>query len=170
MRDLVAYEIEFTDPAMASWALLRQTWAAASKTAETKLAKVGLTPEKAALLWACRSYPGLLTPAELGRLLFSESQTVIGLLNRMERDGLVRRIPKRKGRPFTEIRLTPKGSVLSEVGADTYQKLIVELMGDLPEREQFHGTLRALRQRMLDQMYVSLETVSCSSEANTREG
>src|SRR4030043_1731917 len=94
---------------MTTWALLRQTSIAVNKAAEVKLAKVGLTPEKAAVLWACRDYPGTLTPAEIARLVFRENQTIAGLLNRMEREGLVIRVPKRKVHPFTEVRMTPRG-------------------------------------------------------------
>ena len=95
------YDLEFSDSAMTTWTMLRQTWTAVNKMAEVKLAKVGLTPEKAAVLWLCRDYSGTLTPAEIARYLFRENQTIAGLLNRMESEGLVKRVPKRKGHPFT---------------------------------------------------------------------
>jgi len=49
---------------------LRNAWAAVSKAAEGNPAKVGLTHEKVAVLWACRDYPVQLTPAETSRLVF----------------------------------------------------------------------------------------------------
>src|SRR4030043_1565170 len=105
---------------MTTWALLRQTSIAVNKAAEIKLAKVGLTPEKAAVLWACRDYPGTITPAEIARLMFRENQTIAGLLNRMEKEGLVSRVPKRKGHPFTEVKMTPKGEKLCEQGIEVF--------------------------------------------------
>ena len=90
MLDMKTYDLEFTDPAMTVWALLRQTHTAVNKVAEVRLAKKGLTPEKAAVLWACRDYPGIVTPAEIARLVFREAQTIAGLLNRMEREGLIK--------------------------------------------------------------------------------
>lgn len=48
---------------MTTWNMLCQTWIAVNKVAELKLLEVGLTPEKAAVLWACRDYPGTLIPA-----------------------------------------------------------------------------------------------------------
>jgi DNA-binding MarR family transcriptional regulator len=153
------YDFEFTETAMGTWAVLRQTWIAVNKAAEVKLAKVGLTPEKAAVLWACREYPGTLTPAEIARLVFRENQTIAGLLNRMEKEGLVTRVPKRKGHPFTEVKLTPKGEKLSGPGIEILSALIKGLVADMPveEQKQLQKSLRKLRQKMMDEMHMELD-------------
>ena len=153
------YEMDFAEPSMTTWALLRQSWIAVNKVAEAKLAKKGLTPEKAAVLWACRDYPDPLTPAEIARLVSREAQTVAGLLNRMEKEGLVRRIPKRKGRPFTEIKMTAKGKELCDVGVEIYKGLIQDLSSELTDkkRDDFHKTLRDLRNKMLDKVHIEIE-------------
>jgi DNA-binding MarR family transcriptional regulator len=153
------YDFEFTETAMGTWAVLRQTWIAVNKAAEIKLAKVGLTPEKAAVLWACREYPGTLTPAEIARLVFRENQTIAGLLNRMEKEGLVTRVPKRKGHPFTEVKLTPKGEKLSGPGIEILSALIKGLVADVPveEQKQLQKSLRKLRQKMMDEMHMELD-------------
>jgi DNA-binding MarR family transcriptional regulator len=153
------YDFEFTETAMGTWAVLRQTWIAVNKAAEIKLAKVGLTPEKAAVLWACREYPSTLTPAEIARLVFRENQTIAGLLNRMEKEGLVTRVPKRKGHPFTEVKLTPKGEKLSGPGIEILSALIKGLVADVPveEQKQLQKSLRKLRQKMMDEMHMELD-------------
>jgi len=153
------YDFEFQETAMGTWAVLRQTWIAVNKAAEVKLAKVGLTPEKAAVLWACRDYPGTLTPAEIARLVFRENQTIAGLLNRMEKEGLVTRVPKRKGHPFTEVKLTPKGEKLSGPGIEILSALIKGLVADVPveEQKQLQKSLRKLRQKMMDEMHMELD-------------
>jgi hypothetical protein len=66
------YDLQFSEIAMNTWAMFRQTWIAVNKVAEVRLAKADLTPEKAAVLWACRDYPGTITPAEIARLTFRE--------------------------------------------------------------------------------------------------
>lgn len=153
------YDFEFEEMAMGSWATLRQTWIAVNKVAELKLAKVGLTPEKAAVLWACRDYPGTLTPAEIARLMFRENQTIAGLLNRMEKEGLVTRIPKRKGHPFTEVKMTPKGEKLVGPGVEVLKGLIKGLVSDMSieEQKQLQGFLKRLRQKMLDEMHMEAD-------------
>jgi DNA-binding MarR family transcriptional regulator len=153
------YDFEFEETAMGTWAVLRQTWIAVNKAAEVKLAKVGLTPEKAALLWACKEYPATLTPAEIARLVFRENQTIAGLLNRMEKEGLVTRVPKRKGHPFTEVKITSKGEKLASPGIEIYKGLIKGLVSGLSvdEQKQLQKLLKVLRQKMLDEMHMDLD-------------
>lgn len=153
------YDFEFEESAMNTWAMLRQTWIAVNKAAEIKLAKVGLTPEKAAVLWACKDYPGTLTPAEIARLVFRENQTIAGLLNRMEKEGLVTRVPKRKGHPFTEVKITSKGEKLASPGIEVYKTLIKGLVSGLSvdEQKQLQKLLKVLRQKMLDEMHMDLD-------------
>ncbi len=152
------YDLKFSDPSLTSWALLRQTWAVMDKLAETRLAKVGLTPEKIAVLWACKEHPGPLIPAEIARFVSRESQSVTGLLNRMEREGLVTRIPKRKGKPFTEIKLTPKGEEVCEKGRAVLKKVIDDQMSTLQKNEldQLDKRLKSLRQQAVDNLHLEL--------------
>jgi DNA-binding MarR family transcriptional regulator len=152
------YEMEFAETAMTTWTMLRQTYTAVNKVAEVKLAKVGLTPEKAAVLWACRDYPGTVTPAEIARLMFRENQTIAGLLNRMEKDGLVKRVPKRKGHPFTEVKLTERGRELCEPGIEVLKTLILALASDMSVEQQkrLQDELRPLRDKMLDALHMEV--------------
>ena len=152
------YDLKFTDAALTTWALLRQTWSMMDKVAETRLAKVGLTPEKIAVLWACREHPGPIIPAEIARLVSRESQSVTGLLNRMEAEGLVTRIPKRKGRPYTEIKLTQKGLDSCEKGVKILKGVVTECMSSLQakELEQLNAPLRTLRQQAADGLHLEV--------------
>lgn len=152
------YEMEFAETAMTTWTMLRQTYTAVNKVAEVKLAKVGLTPEKAGVLWACRDYPGTVTPAEIARLMFRENQTIAGLLNRMEKDGLVKRVPKRKGHPFTEVKLTERGRELCEPGIEVLKTLILALASDMSVEQQkrLQDELRPLRDKMLDALHMEV--------------
>ena len=154
------YDFRFADSAFTTYALLRQTWAAVNKVAESKLAKVDLTPEKVAVLWACRDYPGTLTPAEIARLIFRENQTVAGLLNRMEKEGLVKRIPKRKGHPYTEVKLTAKGEKACAPGIEVMKKVVTDLAAHLPveKQEQLQDSMRMIREKALDTLHLEATT------------
>jgi len=152
------YDLEFSDTAMTTWTMLRQTWTAVNKMAEVRLAKVTLTPEKAAVLWLCRDFSGTLTPAEIARYLFRENQTIAGLLNRMEAEGLVKRVPKRKGHPYTEVKLTPKGEEACDPGVEVYKRVVTNVMSDMPEAEQkrLQESLRELRDKMADELHMEV--------------
>jgi len=152
------YDLKFSDPTLTTWALLRQTWTLMGRAAEAKLGRVDLTPEKLGVLWICRDFPGVVTTAEVSRFLARQSQSVTGLLNRMEQEGLVRRTPKRKGRPFTELALTAKGREACDAGVSIIRAVIEDTaeVFSAGDREQLHRLLRALRDHMADRLHIEL--------------
>ena len=156
MYDL--YDFRLSDAGLTTWTLLRQTSSAVQNAAARKLAKVGLTPERTDVLWICRDHPGPLTPAEISRLIFRETQTVAELLNRMEREGLVTRIPKKKGRPFTEVTITAKGKEACGPGIDVAKDLITRIMSTLSdgEHEQLQKLLRVLLQKAAEELHLEI--------------
>ena len=152
------YDHQFSDPVFTALIQLRQTWSAVYRAMERELAKVGLTPIKTFVLWLCKDYRGTLSPVEISRLLFRESQTIAGLLARMERDGLVRRAPRRKGQPFTQVQITAKGEELLRPGKRVIMALGANILSSLSaeELEQFQELLRKVQQRALEQLGVEL--------------
>ena len=152
------YDYQLSTAALTAWMLFYQAWSVAYKVGERKLRKFGLTPEQIDILWACRSHPGPLTPTELSRILFRESQTVTGLLARMERQGLVTRVPKRNRRLFVEVQITAKGQELMQPGLEVARAIIERLMSCLSadELEQLQKLLRKLRQKGLEELEIEL--------------
>ena len=154
----MVYDYQFSDPGLTTWVLLRQTWSAMLNVAEAKVRKTGLTPEQIDVLWTCRAHHGPLTPAEISRRIFRRTQTVAGLLNRLEREGLLIRIPKRKGRPFTQVQITAKGEEACEPALDVAKDLVTRLMSPLSEEEhqQLQKLLRVLLQKGVEEMHLEL--------------
>jgi DNA-binding MarR family transcriptional regulator len=150
------YDLEFTDTALTTYILVRQSWLAINRYAEAKLTKVGVTPEKFLVLWTCRDYPGPLIPAEIARISHRENQTIAGLLNRMEKEGLVLRIPKRKGHPFTEIKITAKGEKLLAAALPVFRSVVSDLLSDMPQQKQKECQVwhRELRDKALDKLHL----------------
>jgi DNA-binding MarR family transcriptional regulator len=150
------YDFEFTDQALTTYTALRQAWVAVNRLAEANLGKANLTPETLAVLWAARDYPGSLIPAEIARMTHRENQTIAGLLNRMEKAGLIERIPKRKGKPYTEVKITAKGRKLCDAGVPVLKSMVSDLISDIPVKKQkecqeWH---RGLRDKALDMLHL----------------
>lgn len=70
----------------------------------------GMTPQQATLL--CLVEEGCTTPGELARLLQCDKTNVTGLMNRLERRGLVRRTLDEHDRRVTRVALSGEGSAL----------------------------------------------------------
>ena len=158
MYDL--YDFQFSDAGLTTWMLLRQSSSLVQNAAARKLAKVGLSPEQTDVLRiaSCKNRSGPLTPAEISRLVSRETQTVAGLLNRMEREGLVTRIPKKKGRPFTEVTITAKGKEAYGPAIDVAKDIITRIMSTLSEEEheQLQKLLRVLLQKAAEELHLEL--------------
>ncbi|SDH01324.1 DNA-binding transcriptional regulator, MarR family [Sinosporangium album] len=81
-----------------------------------------VTPQQAQLL--CRLLPGPVGVTELGRLLNLEKSSVSGLVDRVERRGLVVRVRDSRDRRTCRIALTPEGVKLAN---DSHEKLTERL-------------------------------------------
>jgi hypothetical protein len=140
---MIMYDYEFGAASLTAWAQLRHTWIAMSKVAETRLLEVDSTPETVGVLWACRDYP----------------HTIAAMLNRLERQGLIERIPKAPGHPFTEVRLTRKGEKACSPRIEILKDVIAETMSALSEGElvQLMEVTRELQLKALDMLKMKLK-------------
>jgi DNA-binding MarR family transcriptional regulator len=163
------YDYKFSGASLTVWAQLRHTWIAMNKVAETRLGEIGATPESIAILWACRDFPGPLRPAEIARLVFRAPHTIAGLLKRMEKEGLVIRIPKKPGHPYTEVKLTPKGKKACAPAIEILKDVIAETMSVMSEEEleKLGELIRPLQLRALEMLNTSLKQSPGNPEAIT---
>jgi len=92
-----------------AWVRLFQTFNALERARELELGKVGLTTAEAAVLFALKTAKEPTTPAKLARWLYREAHTMSGLLNRMEKDGLVKKSKDLEAKNQIRVSLTEKG-------------------------------------------------------------
>ena len=166
---MTMYDYKFAGESLTAWAQLRHTWIAMNKVVEIRLGEIKATPESIAILWACRDFPGPLRPAEIARLVFRAPHTVAGLLKRMEREGLVVRIPKKPGHQFTEVKLTDKGKRACAPAIEILKDVIAETMSVMSEEElkQLEELIRPLQLKALDMLNAKLKQSPGNPEAIT---
>ena len=85
-------------------------------------------------LLAVQKYESVTASAIAGHIHLSPS-TVIGILDRLETKGLVRRDRDLKDRRLVHVSLTEQGKVLARDAPSPLQDTLVEAMGKLPETE-----------------------------------
>jgi DNA-binding MarR family transcriptional regulator len=92
---------------------------------------LGVTgPQRLALRMIGRE-PGMPT-LRLATLLHLHPSTVTGILDRLERDGLVERTPDPGDARSTRLRLTKRGRRLDEVRTGTIESAVSSALGELP--------------------------------------
>ena len=73
------------------WWLILHVERAMYKARAAELARYGITPEQAGVLYVVQTIGPRATPAQISRWVVREPHSISGLLQRMEKDGLIRK-------------------------------------------------------------------------------
>lgn len=91
------------------WVLFEQVCNAMGRARENEVRKLGISMMQAAVLFIVKAIDGPATSAEISRWLFREPHTVSGLLERMEKQGLVRKVKDQGRKNMIMVAITEKG-------------------------------------------------------------
>src|SRR5262245_37627278 len=100
---------EVAQPAALAWRQLYLTYSTFFKAIERAIAPTGVTLPQALALATIKSGPGPITPSRLAHQLTQETQSVTGLIDRMEKQEWVRRVRDLPDRRAIRLELTPAG-------------------------------------------------------------
>ena len=140
-----------SDPDYNLWVSLARTREALYKARKKELAQYSIPPRQAAVLPVVEAIGHEATPAELSRWLARESHSVSELLNRMEKQGLLRKIKDLDRKNQVRVELTQKGreayhqvmkresihNIMSVLSEEQRQKLMsyLQLLGNAAMKE-----------------------------------
>ena len=144
-----------TDQDYELWVLLHQACDAIVRARENELRRqVGISAMQAAVLFTVKTLKVPATPAEISRWLFREPHSVSGLLNRMEKDGLVRKVKDLERNNLIRVAITEKGEEAYRRSRE--MKAVRNIMSSLSEKKKqnIRGYLETLRNRALRELRV----------------
>jgi DNA-binding MarR family transcriptional regulator len=104
-----------------------------NKARERELKQYELTPEQVSILFIVRALSGKLTPANIARLYQLKRHTVSTMVARMEKKGLVKRVPDTTFKNRLRICITEKGEAAYQ--QSTKRLSIHGILGSLSEEE-----------------------------------
>jgi DNA-binding MarR family transcriptional regulator len=99
---------DISDEYFILWILVAQTKDAVLKARQRDYSQFNINNERRAVLWCIQNNGGQATPVEISRQLFHELHSVTEMLERMIKEGLVKKY-KGTGRSRSVIKLTRKG-------------------------------------------------------------
>jgi DNA-binding MarR family transcriptional regulator len=125
--------------------LLGKAYQQVTQDAKRRLARFGVTPVQYGLLkvlWEEDEQSG----AALGERLVLDSATITGVVDRLERAGLVERRSDPGDRRVNRVALTPKGRALRAPLDREMEKMNVAFLGalDAAERKRLRATLETI--------------------------
>ena len=139
------------------WVLFSQTRDAIVKVRERELQSYGISERHAQLLFIIKLIGRDATPAGIARWLFREPHSISEILNRMEKQGLIRKVKDLKRKNQVRIEITEKGedqyrrSFIPRNIPDTFSKL------SEGEQRQFVAILMKLRETAIEDISSRLE-------------
>jgi DNA-binding MarR family transcriptional regulator len=149
-------DVEQQARGMAEWVSLYRPYNAIFKLTELALLPYNLSLPQLHLLSVLKESGGILTTGEIGRAMVKASQTITGLVDRLEVQDLVERKFERRDRRKTWVRLTAKGQRKLEEAVPVADRVAQELFSVLTDKELRElqaktDKLRAVAMKRLDE-------------------
>jgi DNA-binding MarR family transcriptional regulator len=140
-------EVQPVDQDYNLWVLLNQVQTLILNARDTELMEYGTTAMQAAVMFITNAVGDATTPAEISRWLLRKPASISGLLDRMERTGLVERAKDLPRRNWVRVKITKRGQQAYKQSLK--RKPIHQIMSCLSEeeREQLVSILVKLRTR-----------------------
>jgi len=140
----------FMDAAMMPWALVSEIYWMSYKLLERRFYDLGVSASQARVLAVLHSIGRPIKPSAVATLLFQETQSITGILQRIETRGWVVRTPDPSDRRAVGLELTESGrevaTELDRIAHELYGELFGEAL-TLAERRQVEAGLRKIRAR-----------------------
>ena len=132
--------------------LILQTRRAMYRARTIELFKYGITPEQAAGLFVVQAIGPRATPAEISRWLLREPHSISGLLNRMQKEGLITKAKDLERKNWVRVAMTEKGR--QAYSQSTKRESIHRILTALSEKEcqQIRTCLEKLRNKALEEL------------------
>jgi len=144
---------------MPQWIAIYKTYNAIFKLNELTLLPHRLSLPQIYLLSALKQGGGILTTGEIGQAMVKASQTITGLVDRLEEpEGFVERVFDRKDRRKTWVRLTKKGEQKLDEAFPVANRLAEELSAVLTDQElnDLQAKIEKLRSAAMDKLDAAL--------------
>jgi len=143
---------------MAEWNSIYQTYNAIFKLTELALLPHDLSLPQLHLLGVLQRGGGILTTGEIGREMVKASQTITGLVDRLEVQSFVERQFDRRDRRKTWVRITDTGSAKLAEARPVAERIAEELSGVLNDKElaDLQAKIEKLREAAMDRLNKAL--------------
>ena len=138
----------FMDPALTPWVLVSEVYWMSYKLLERRFYHLDISASQARILLVLHSAAGPIKPSAVATLLFQETQSVTGILQRIESRGWIKRLPDPNDRRAVGLELTASGRKLAvellKISKGLYDELFAAALSG-SERQQVSAALRKVR-------------------------
>jgi DNA-binding MarR family transcriptional regulator len=138
----------FMDPALMPWVLVSELYWMSYKLLERRLYYLGVSASQARVMMVLHYAAAPIKPSLVATMLFQETQSITGIVHRVEERGWVRRLADPNDRRAIGLELTDEGRKLSveivKISDELYKELFSEALSPTEQR-QVEAGLRKVR-------------------------
>lgn len=157
----------FDEPKHKAWLLCHQTYNLVLRCEDVVFAKVGLTTQQHAVLMAIRYIRNPVTPSDVAQWLDRNTNSISLIVDRMEKQGLVKRIRDLRDRRSLRLVMTRKGKEILDQATMIGWVLVQEILSGLTEEDL--GTLSDLMERIRGKAFEHLNPGKAIEEVKTND-
>ena len=155
----------FEQPEHKLWVLCHQTHNLVTKCEEQAYSPGGLTPQQMGVLMAIKNIKPPATPTEVARWLDRSTNSITMIVDRMEKDGLVKRRRDVQDRRSLRLVMTKKGEEAFEQALGPGWGLIKYVLSGFTSEEM--QTLTKLLEKLREKAYQYLKPGATMEEVTT---
>jgi DNA-binding MarR family transcriptional regulator len=133
--DMATINDQIAEPVVAAYMLLLNTSDLVARHADIHLSRLGVTLTRYCVLVTLEHCPRAPTLTELSQKLSRTKNSLTTVIDHMERDGLVRRVPDMADRRTIRIEITEKGRDLFESVRGPSRELVSQIMSCFSKEE-----------------------------------
>jgi DNA-binding MarR family transcriptional regulator len=150
----VPVKFEFNNPMLMTWLLIHQAYNMVLKVQEKEFARIGLTPQYNGVFMVLRYKKGKVTIKDIAAWLDKNSNSISTLIDRMQRDGYVKRVGNIRDRREVLVELTEKGKEISNKSDVLGWKIVEDVLSGMPEEDflRLNILLEQVRSRAFAQL------------------
>jgi DNA-binding MarR family transcriptional regulator len=133
---------------MLPWVLITEIYWMSYKLLERRFYHLGVSASQARVLAVLHFTDEPIKPSLVATLLFQETQSITGILHRIESRGWVRRLPDPNDRRAVGLELTDKGRTVTEeivqISEGLYEDMFASVL-NASEKKAVEATLKKVR-------------------------
>jgi DNA-binding MarR family transcriptional regulator len=141
------------------WILLSRVYHLIAMLRKLELSKYDILPVQSYILFVIKALGNETTPSNISEYVYQQRSSISDILNRMVKQGLIRKINKASGNKRVIVNLTSKGEKALKLSQNRkyLHKVMSSLTGE--EKQQLESAMEMLRDAAINELAITQKTI-----------
>jgi DNA-binding MarR family transcriptional regulator len=150
---------KITDKEYDLWILMSRVYHLIAMLRKLELAKYEILPVQSYILFIIKALGNETTPSNISECVYQQRSSISDILNRMVRQGLIKKVHKAKGNKRVIVSLTSDGETALKLSQNRNYLHKVMSSLTLEEKQQLESAMEILRDAAINELAVTQKTI-----------